>query len=73
MLTDKIKKHRRNIQMISSIDRQIVELRTSIFEHYTECDVNDNVKVQVVNRLAKLQETLEEIRLTNYSVTKGIV
>lgn len=59
--------------MISSIDRQIVELRTSIFEHYTECDVNDNVKVQVVNRLAKLQETLEEIRLTNYSVTKGIV
>ena len=73
MIEDKIKTHRRNIQMISSVDRQIVELRTSIFNFYTECNVNDNVKVQLVNRLSKLQDTLEEIRLQNYNITKDIV
>jgi hypothetical protein len=73
MIEDKIKTHRRNIQMISSVDRQIVELRTSIFNFYTECNVNDNVKVQLVNRLSKLQDTLEEIRLENYNITKDIV
>jgi len=73
MIEDKIKTHRRNLQMISGIDRQLKELQSAIFNFYTENEVVQDKKNKVVQDVAKLRQDLEDVRLMNYDITKGII
>jgi len=73
MIEDKIKTHRRNLQMISGIDRQIKELQSAIFNFYTENEVVQDRKNKVVQDVAKLRQDLEDVRRDNYDITKGII
>lgn len=73
MIEDKIKTHRRNLQMISSIDRQIKELQSAIFNFYTENEVVQNKRDEVVQNIAKLRQDLEDVRRDNYDITKAII
>lgn len=73
MIEDKIKTHRRNLQMISGIDRQLKELQSAIFSFYTENEVVKDKKDEVVQNIAKLRQDLEDVRLMNYDITKGII
>jgi len=73
MIEDKIKTHRRNLQMISGIDRQIKELQSAIFNFYTENEVVQNKRDEVVQNIAKLRQDLEDVRRDNYDITKGII
>lgn len=69
----RIKTHRRNLQMISSIDKQIVELQSAIHEFYVESGVVQTTIVSMHNDMSKLLDDLEAIRLRNYEITKDIV
>jgi len=73
MIEDKIKTHRRNLQMISGIDRQIKELQSAIFNFYTENEVVQDRKNKVVQDVAKLRQDLEDVRRENYEITKAII
>ena len=73
MIEDKIKTHRRNLQMLSGIDRQIKELQSAIFNFYTENEVVQDKKNKVVQDIAKLRKDLEDVRRENYEITKAIV
>ena len=73
MIEDKIKTHRRNLQMISGIDRQIKELQSAIFNFYTENEVVQNKRDEVVQNIAKLRQDLEDVRRDNYDITKAII
>ena len=73
MIEDKIKTHRRNLQMISGIDRQIKELQSAIFNFYTENEVVQDKKNKVVQDVAKLRKDLEDVRRENYEITKAII
>jgi len=73
MIEDKIKTHRRNLQMISGIDRQIKELQSAIFNFYTENEVVQDKKNKVVQDIAKLRQDLEDVRRENYEITKAII
>jgi hypothetical protein len=73
MIEDKIKTHRRNLQMISGIDRQLKELQSAIFNFYTENEVVQDKKNKVVQDVAKLRQDLEDVRIMNYDITKGII
>lgn len=73
MIEDRIKTHRRNLQMISGIDRQIKELQSAIFNFYTENEVVQDKKNKVVQDVAKLRQDLEDVRRENYEITKAII
>jgi len=73
MIEDKIKTHRRNLQMLSGIDRQIKELQSAIFNFYTENEVVQDKKNKVVQDIAKLRKDLEDVRRENYEITKAII
>ena len=73
MIEDKIKTHRRNLQMISGIDRQLKELQSAIFNFYTENEVVQDKKNKVVQDIAKLRQDLEDVRRENYEITKAII
>jgi septal ring factor EnvC (AmiA/AmiB activator) len=73
MIEDKIKTHRRNLQMLSGIDRQIKELQSAIFNFYTENEVVQDKKNKVVQDIAKLRQDLEDVRRENYEITKAII
>ena len=73
MIEDKIKTHRRNLQMISGIDRQLKELQSAIFNFYTENEVVQDKKNKVVQDVAKLRQDLEDVRRENYEITKAII
>jgi hypothetical protein len=73
MIEDKIKTHRRNLQMISGIDRQIKELQSAIFNFYTENEVVQDKKNKVVQDIARLRQDLEDVRRENYEITKAII
>jgi DNA repair ATPase RecN len=73
MIEDKIKTHRRNLQMISGIDRQLKELQSAIFNFYTENEVVQNKRDEVVQNIAKLRQDLEDVRRDNYDITKAII
>lgn len=59
--------------MISGIDRQLKELQSAIFNFYTENEVVKDKKDEVVQNIAKLRQDLEDVRLMNYDITKGII
>lgn len=59
--------------MISGIDRQLKELQSAIFNFYTENEVVQDKKNKVVQDVAKLRQDLEDVRLMNYDITKGII
>jgi septal ring factor EnvC (AmiA/AmiB activator) len=73
MIEDKIKTHRRNLQMISGIDRQLKELQSAIFNFYSENEVVQDKKNKVVQDIAKLRQDLEDVRRENYEITKAII
>ncbi len=73
MIEDKIKTHRRNLQMLSGIDRQIKELQSAIFNFYSENEVVQDKKNKVVQDIAKLRQDLEDVRRENYEITKAII
>ena len=73
MIEDRIKTHRRNLQMISGIDRQLKELQSAIFNFYTENEVVQDKKNKVVQDVAKLRQDLEDVRRENYEITKAII
>jgi len=73
MIEDKIKTHRRNLQMISGIDRQLKELQSAIFNFYTENEVVQDKKNKVVQDIARLRQDLEDVRRENYEITKAII
>lgn len=73
MIEDRIKTHRRNLQMISGIDRQLKELQSAIFNFYTENEVVQDKKNKVVQDIAKLRQDLEDVRRENYEITKAII
>jgi hypothetical protein len=73
MIEDKIKTHRRNLQMISGIDRQIKELQSAIFNFYSENEVVQDKKNKVVQDIARLRQDLEDVRRENYEITKAII
>lgn len=73
MIEDKIKTHRRNLQMISSIDRQLKELQSAISKFYVENEVVKDKKDEMSERLTTLRRALEDVRLMNYDITKGII
>lgn len=73
MIEDKIKTHRRNLQMISGIDRQLKELQSAIFNFYSENEVVQDKKNKVVQDVAKLRQDLEDVRRENYEITKAII
>ena len=73
MIEDKIKTHRRNLQMISGIDRQLKELQSAISKFYVENEVVKDKRDDMSERLTTLRHTLEDVRLMNYDITKGII
>ena len=73
MIEDKIKTHRRTLQMISGIDRQLKELQSAIFNFYSENEVVQDKKNKVVQDIAKLRQDLEDVRRENYEITKAII
>jgi hypothetical protein len=73
MIEDRIKTHRRNLQMISGIDRQLKELQSAIFNFYSENEVVQDKKNKVVQDIAKLRQDLEDVRRENYEITKAII
>ena len=73
MIEDKIKTHRRNLQMISGIDRQLKELQSAISKFYVENEVVKDKRDDMNKRLTTLRHALEDVRLMNYDITKGIV
>jgi DNA repair ATPase RecN len=73
MIEDKIKTHRRNLQMISGIDRQLKELQSAISKFYVESEVVKDKRDEMSERLTTLRNSLEDVRLMNYDITKGII
>lgn len=73
MIEDKIKTHRRNLQMISGIDRQLKELQSAIFSFYAENEVVKDKRDAMTQDIARLRRDLEDVRLMNYDITKGII
>ena len=73
MIEDKIKTHRRNLQMISGIDRQLKELQSAISKFYTENEVVKDKRDEITQDIAQLRQDLEDVRLMNYDITKGII
>ena len=73
MIEDKIKTHRRNLQMLSGIDRQLKELQSAIFNFYADNEVVKDKRDKVVQDIAKLRQDLEDVRQENYEITKGII
>jgi ankyrin repeat protein len=73
MIEDKIKTHRRNLQMISGIDRQLKELQSAIFNFYADNQVVKDKRDEITQDIAQLRQDLEDVRLMNYDITKGII
>ena len=73
MIEDKIKTHRRNLQMISGIDRQLKELQSAIFNFYAEKEVVKDKRDAITQDIAQLRQDLEDVRQMNYDITKGII
>lgn len=73
MIEDKIKTHRRNLQMISGIDRQLKELQSAIFNFYAENEVVKDKRDAITQDIAQLRQDLEDVRQMNYDITKGII
>tara|TARA_A100001391_G_scaffold59772_2_gene37081 strand:+ start:1566 stop:1787 length:222 start_codon:yes stop_codon:yes gene_type:complete len=73
MIEDKIKTHRRNLQMISGIDRQLKELQSAIFNFYADNEVVKDKRDAITQDIAQLRQDLEDVRQMNYDITKGIV
>tara|TARA_R100000329_G_scaffold117823_1_gene97010 strand:- start:3732 stop:3953 length:222 start_codon:yes stop_codon:yes gene_type:complete len=73
MIEDKIKTHRRNLQMISGIDRQLKELQSAIFNFYADNQVVKDKRDAITQDIAQLRQDLEDVRQMNYDITKGIV
>ena len=73
MIEDKIKTHRRNLQMISVIDRQLKELQSAIFNFYAENEVVKDKRDAITQDIAQLRQDLEDVRQMNYDITKGII
>lgn len=59
--------------MISSIDRQLKELQSAISKFYVENEVVKDKKDEMSERLTTLRRALEDVRLMNYDITKGII
>jgi len=73
MIEEKIKTHRRNLQMISGIDRQLKELQSAIFNFYADNQVVKDKRDAITQDIAQLRQDLEDVRQMNYDITKGIV
>ena len=73
MIEDKIKTHRRNLQMISAIDRQLKELQSAIFNFYADNQVVKDKRDKITQDIAQLRQDLEDVRQMNYDITKGII
>ena len=73
MIEDKIKTHRRNLQMISAIDRQLKELQSAIFNFYADNQVVKDKRDEITQDIAQLRQDLEDVRQMNYDITKGII
>ena len=73
MIEDKIKTHRRNLQMISGIDRQLKELQSAIFNFYADNQVVKDKRDEITQDIAQLRQDLEDVRQMNYDITKGII
>ena len=73
MIEDKIKTHRRNLQMISGIDRQLKELQSAIFNFYADNQVVKDKRDEITQDISQLRQDLEDVRLMNYDITKGII
>tara|TARA_R100001163_G_C5062038_1_gene199036 strand:- start:1399 stop:1620 length:222 start_codon:yes stop_codon:yes gene_type:complete len=73
MIEDKIKTHRRNLQMISGIDRQLKELQSAIFNFYADNEVVKDKRDAITQDIAQLRQDLEDVRQMNYDITKGII
>ena len=73
MIEDKITTHRRNLQMISGIDRQLKELQSAIFNFYAENEVVKDKRDAITQDIAQLRQDLEAVRQMNYDITKGII
>ena len=73
MIEDKIKTHRRNLQMISGIDRQLKELHTSIRAFYVEHEIVAEKRDKVIQDISRLRKDLEDLRVENYEITKSII
>ena len=73
MIEDKIKTHRRNLQMISAIDRQLKELQSAIFNFYADNQVVKDKRDAITQDIAQLRQDLEDVRQMNYDITKGII
>jgi len=73
MIEDKIKTHRRNLQMISGIDRQLKELQSAIFNFYADNQVVKDKRDAITQDIAQLRQDLEDVRQMNYDITKGII
>ena len=73
MIEEKIKTHRRNLQMISGIDRQLKELQSAIFNFYADNQVVKDKRDAITQDIAQLRQDLEDVRQMNYDITKGII
>ena len=73
MIEEKIKTHRRNLQMISGIDRQLKELQSAIFNFYADNEVVKDKRDAITQDIAQLRQDLEDVRQMNYDITKGII
>ena len=59
--------------MISGIDRQLKELQSAIFNFYADNEVVKDKRDEITQDIAQLRQDLEDVRLMNYDITKGIV
>ena len=72
-IDDRIKMHRNNLQMIGSIQRQLVQLQSEVQQFYVESGVIQNEIVAMHNDMSSVMDALEDVRLKNYDITKDIV
>lgn len=59
--------------MISGIDRQLKELQSAIFNFYADNQVVKDKRDEITQDIAQLRQDLEDVRLMNYDITKGII
>lgn len=72
-IEDRIKTHRRNLQMIGSIQSQLVQLQSEVQQFYVESGVVQTEIVAMHNDMSSVMDALEDVRLKNYDITKDIV
>lgn len=72
-IDDRIKTHRNNLQMIGSIQRQLVQLQSEVQQFYVESGVIQTEIVAMHNDMSSVMDALEGVRLKNYDITKDIV